>query len=42
VDEVHNLSGPEEQGYVVKDGFGFGTDLRVYERGDFPQRRRSS
>jgi tRNA-intron endonuclease len=24
------------RGYVVKDGFGFGTDLRVYERGDFP------
>jgi tRNA-intron endonuclease, archaea type len=26
------------RGYVVKDGFGFGTDLRVYERGDFPAR----
>src|ERR1700730_15113080 len=24
------------RGYVVKDGYGFGTDLRVYERGDFP------
>lgn len=24
------------RGYTVKDGFGFGTDLRVYERGDFP------
>lgn len=24
------------RGYVAKDGFGFGTDLRVYERGDFP------
>jgi tRNA-intron endonuclease, archaea type len=24
------------RGYVVKDGFGFGTDLRVYERGDYP------
>jgi tRNA-intron endonuclease, archaea type len=24
------------RGYVVKDGFGFGTDLRVYKRGDFP------
>ena len=24
------------RGYIVKDGFGFGTDLRVYERGDFP------
>jgi tRNA-intron endonuclease, archaea type len=24
------------RGYVVKDGFGFGTDLRAYERGDFP------
>jgi len=23
---------------VVKDGFGFGTDLRVYERGDFPSK----
>ncbi len=22
----------------MKDGFGFGTDLRVYERGDFPQK----
>ncbi|MDA4121895.1 MAG: tRNA-intron lyase [Thaumarchaeota archaeon] len=26
------------RGYIVKDGFGFGTDLRVYERGDFPQK----
>jgi tRNA-intron endonuclease, archaea type len=26
------------RGYVVKDGFGFGTDLRVYERGDFPSK----
>ena len=26
------------RGYVVKDGFGFGTDLRVYERGDFPDK----
>ncbi len=26
------------RGYVVKDGFGFGTDLRVYERGDFPEK----
>ena len=24
------------RGYIVKEGFGFGTDLRVYERGDFP------
>ena len=23
---------------MVKDGFGFGTDLRVYERGDFPDK----
>ena len=23
------------RGYVVKDGFGFGVDFRVYERGDF-------
>ncbi|HYF99185.1 MAG TPA: tRNA-intron lyase [Candidatus Saccharimonadales bacterium] len=23
------------KGYVVKDGFGFGTDFRVYERGDY-------
>ena len=23
------------RGYVVKDGFGFGTDFRVYERGQF-------
>ena len=26
------------RGYVVKDGFGFGTDLRIYERGDFPSK----
>jgi tRNA-intron endonuclease len=26
------------RGYVVKEGFGFGTDLRVYERGDFPKK----
>ena len=26
------------RGYVAKDGFGFGTDLRVYERGDFPEK----
>jgi tRNA-intron endonuclease, archaea type len=26
------------RGYVVKEGFGFGTDLRVYERGDFPDK----
>lgn len=26
------------RGYVVKEGFGFGTDLRVYERGDFPEK----
>ena len=26
------------RGYIVKDGFGFGTDLRVYERGDFPEK----
>lgn len=24
-----------ERGYVVKDGFGFGSDFRVYERGQF-------
>ena len=23
---------------MVKEGFGFGTDLRVYERGDFPDK----
>src|SRR5690606_31547534 len=23
------------KGYVVKDGFGFGTDFRIYERGEF-------
>ncbi|MCE2508001.1 MAG: tRNA-intron lyase [Nitrosopumilaceae archaeon] len=23
------------RGYVAKDGFGFGTDFRVYDRGDF-------
>lgn len=26
------------RGYIVKEGFGFGTDLRVYERGDFPEK----
>jgi len=26
------------RGYVVKEGFGFGTDLRVYEKGDFPDK----
>jgi tRNA-intron endonuclease len=26
------------RGYVVREGFGFGTDLRVYERGDFPKK----
>jgi tRNA-intron endonuclease, archaea type len=26
------------RGYVAKDGFGFGTDLRVYERGDYPRK----
>ena len=26
------------RGYTVKDGFGFGTDFRVYERGDFGQK----
>lgn len=26
------------RGYVVREGFGFGTDLRVYERGDFPDK----
>ncbi len=26
------------RGYVVKDGFGFGVDFRVYERGEFPSK----
>lgn len=26
------------RGYVVKDGFGFGSDFRVYERGHFGQK----
>ncbi len=26
------------RGYVVKDGFGFGSDFRVYERGQFSQK----
>lgn len=26
------------RGYVAKDGFGFGTDLRVYNRGDYGQK----
>lgn len=26
------------RGYTVKDGFGFGTDFRVYDRGDFGQK----
>jgi tRNA-intron endonuclease len=25
----------KSRGYIVKDGFGFGVDFRVYERGDF-------
>ena len=27
------------RGYVVKEGFGFGTDFRVYERGGFEKKR---
>ncbi len=26
------------RGYTVREGFGFGTDLRVYERGDYPKK----
>ncbi len=26
------------RGYVVREGFGFGTDLRVYERGDYKKK----
>ena len=26
------------RGYIVREGFGFGTDLRVYERGDYPNK----
>lgn len=26
------------RGYIVREGFGFGTDLRVYERGDYPSK----
>lgn len=26
------------RGYIVKDGFGFGSDFRVYERGDFGEK----
>ncbi|MEM2990875.1 MAG: tRNA-intron lyase [Halobacteria archaeon] len=26
------------RGYTVKDGFGFGVDFRVYERGEFPSK----
>ena len=26
------------RGYVVREGFGFGTDLRTYERGDYPKK----
>jgi len=26
------------RGYIVREGFGFGTDLRVYERGDYPRK----
>ncbi len=26
------------RGYVVREGFGFGTDLRVFERGDYPKK----
>ena len=28
----------KSRGYVVKDGFGFGSDFRVYERGDFGEK----
>lgn len=28
----------KSRGYVVREGFGFGTDLRVYERGDYPRK----
>lgn len=28
----------KSRGYIVREGFGFGTDLRVYERGDFPKK----
>lgn len=28
----------KSRGYVVREGFGFGTDLRVYERGDYPKK----
>jgi tRNA-intron endonuclease, archaea type len=27
------------RGYVVKDGFGFGADFRVYERGEYEKKR---
>jgi tRNA-intron endonuclease len=27
------------RGYVVKEGFGFGTDFRVYERGEYEKKR---
>ena len=26
------------RGYIVRDGMGFGTDLRVYARGDYPKK----
>lgn len=26
------------RGYVAREGFGFGTDLRAYERGDYPKK----
>jgi tRNA-intron endonuclease len=26
------------RGYIVREGFGFGTDLRVYERGEYPKK----
>ena len=26
------------RGYIVREGFGFGTDLRVYDRGDYPKK----
>ena len=28
----------KSRGYIVREGFGFGTDLRVYERGDYPKK----
>ena len=35
MDQVSDFQRPKKQGYVVREGFGFPIDFRVYERGDY-------